>query len=241
MTRALRCVECEELLALATLGALTRREGAPLGAHLTGCDACRLAARLYGEGTIRLSGVLESAEPPASIRRRLMVVAYADLARAPRARAWRRARRSMSRRRALSLAGAAATATALAAALAAVSHSGNGSTRAYTVIGTTTAPSASGTIVYSSEQYQAIMTVTGLPQRISVVGAPQPVYEVWLVRANGSAEGVGFLEQTPATRTWSTVIDADISRFVAVAATVEPAGGSPEPTGPQLLSVQVTR
>ena len=183
---------------------------------------------------------LEAAAPPASMRRNLMRIAYAEAAPPPPARPSLRVRWSRSRVRVASLAGAAAI-TALAIAVAAVVPRGDGTTRTYTVIGTTIVPAVTGTLTYSSEQQQAVMTVSWLPHPVSVAGAPPQVYEVWLVRANGSAEGVGFLEQEPATSSWSTVIDADLSRFVSVAATAEPSGGSPQPTGSQLLSVQLTQ
>ena len=239
MAPAMSCADSEELLALAALGVLTRGEGAPLDEHLSWCGACRRAALVYRDAAGMFADAVEPAQPPASMRVKLMRVAYAEEAPAPAPSRRRRVRWSLPRARMLSLVGGAVTAAAVAVALIAVLHPAN-SMRTYTVLGTTSVPAVRGTLTYSSEQHQAVMTLSGLPQPVSVAGAPPQVYEVWLVRANGSAQAVGFLEQAPPTSSWSTVIDADLSRFVAVAATAEPAGGSPEPTGPQLLSVQVT-
>lgn len=240
MARTLSCAESEELLALAALRVLSREEGAPLDEHLPGCAACRRVAQRFREGTIMLRDSLEVAAPPASTRRYLMRIAYAEAAPAPPARLSLRVRWSASRVRVAALAGAAAM-TALVIAVAAVVPKGLGATRTDAVIGTTIAPAVTGTLTYFSEQQQSVMTVSSLPKPVSVAGAPPQVYEVWLVRADGSADGVGFLEQAPAASSWSTVIDADLSRFVSVAATAEPLGGSPQPTGPQLLSVQLTQ
>lgn len=240
MARTLSCAESEELLALAALLVLSRGEAAPLDEHLSGCAACRRAAQRFREGTIMLRDSLEVAAPPASMRLRLMRIAYAETAPARPARLSLRVRWSASRVRVASLAGAAAM-TALAIAVAWAVPRGEDASRTYTVIGTTSVPAVTGTLRYSGQEHQAVMTVSWLPTPVSVAGVPPQVYEVWLVRANGSAEGVGFLEQAPAASSWSTVIDADLSRFVSVAATAEPLGGSPQPTGPQLLSVQLTQ
>lgn len=240
MARTLSCAESEELLALAALQLLSRGEGAPLDEHLSECAACRRAAQRFREGTIMLRDSLEVAAPPASTRRYLMRIAYGETVQAPPTRRSVRVRWPTSRVRVVALASAAAM-TALTIAVAAVVPKGEGATRTYTVIGTTIAPAVTGTLTYSREQQQAVMTVSWLPNPVSIAGIPPQVYEVWLVRANGSAEGVGFLERAPTASSWSTVIDADLSRFVTVAATAEPFGGSPQPTGPQLLSVELTQ
>ena len=181
-------------------------------------------------------------EPPPALRRILMHTVYAEARPAPASQRWWPAHRSSPpRRRAFSLAGAAAAAAALAVVLAVVLHPAPSSEHTYTVFGTTSEPAVHGTLMYYSDSQQAVMSVSGLPALVSVAGAPPQVYEVWLVRAGGAALGVAFLQQSPTTTSWSTVIHADLAHVVAVAATAEPAGGSPQPTGPQLLTAQVTR
>lgn len=242
MAQALSCPESEELLALAGLGALPRAESASLDAHLRQCPECRRAAAQYREAVSMLPNGLDPAEPPAAVRRSLMAQVYGEARPASGRRPRRPERRwFLPRRGVLSLAGAGATLAALAVALVAILHPAGSSTRTYTVYGTTSAPSVRGSLTYYTDPQQAVMSVSGLPKLVPSAGAPAPVYEVWLVRANGTAQGVAFLEQSPTTTSWSTVIHADLSQYVAVAATAEPAGGSPAPTGPQLLNVQVTR
>lgn len=241
MAQPLTCIETEELLALAGLGVLRRRENAPLDEHLGGCAQCRAAAQHYQRAVALLANGLEAMEPPAAVRRALMETVYAEARPAPSPkRRWSARLSSLPRRRAFSLAGATAVA-ALAAVLAIVLHPAASPEHTYTVYGTTSDPAVHGTLTYYSDSQQAVMSVSGLPALVSVAGAPPQVYEVWLVRAGGVPLGAAFLEPSPATTSWSTVIHADLAHVVAVAATAEPAGGSPQPTGPQLLTVQVTR
>lgn len=242
MAQALSCLESEELLALAGLGVLPRAESALLERHLEECAQCRHAAKHYREAVAMLPNGLDPVEPPAEVRRSLMQQVYGEARPAAGRRRLGAARRwSLPRRRLLSLGGAGAVLAAAAVALVAVLHPAGGSTRTYTVFGTTSAPNVRGTLTYYTDPQQAVMTVSGLPKLVPVAGTPPQVYEVWLVKSNGTAQGVAFLEQSPSTTAWTTVIHADLSQYVAVAATAEPAGGSPQPTGAQLLNAQVTR
>lgn len=241
MAEPVTCAESEELLAFAALGMLTSTEGAPLHEHIGGCAACRRASAGYLEAAASLPDALEPVEPPASLRGRVLRSAAADPTPARRRCSWAPLQRSMARRRMLSLAGAALTAAAVAVALIAVLRPATTATRTFTVVGTTTEHAVRGTLTYEPDSQQAVMTVFGLPQPMSAASAPPRVYEIWLVSGSGAAEGAAFLTQSPSTGSWTAVMHADLSRFVAAAATAEPAGGSPQPTGPQLLTAHLTR
>lgn len=242
MAQPMTCTEIEELLALAGLGVLPSTDNATLGEHLQGCAQCRLAAKHYRQAVALLPSGLEPLEPPAAVRRILMQTVYAEAHPAPAPQRRLSARRwSAPRWRAFSLGGAATAVAGLAAVLAIALHPSPSPAHTYTVFGTTSDPGVHGTLTYYSDSQQAVLSVSGLPALVSVAGAAPQVYEVWLVRAGGAASGAAFLEQSPSTTTWSTVIHADLAHVVAVAATAEPAGGSPQPTGAQLLTAQVTR
>lgn len=241
MAAELTCSESEELLALAALGVLTRAEGAPLDEHLRGCVQCRRSATEYLQATAALPSALNAPEPPPTLRRNLLREVYGS--DAPHTRpdgAWAPLRRTLTRRRLFEAAGAAVTVAAVVVALVAVTRPVD-EQRSYTIVGTTSAPAVQGTLAYDSQTQQAVMTVTGLPPPEASGGAPPQVYEVWLVGVRGAPEGVAFLSQSPVNRSWTTVIHSDLSQYIAVAATQEPYGGSPKPTSPQLLSVQLTR
>jgi anti-sigma-K factor RskA len=244
VAEGLTCTETEELLALAALGVLTRAEGAPLDEHLRTCMQCRRSATAYLQAVASLPSAVETVEPPASLRRNLMREVYAGGAPAAQPeRPWAPMRRALTPHRVLEMAGALVTVAAVIVAIVAVTRPTTvpRTDTTYTIVGTTSAPGVQGTLTYDGQAQQAVMTVTGLPQPAAADSATPQVYEVWLVRSSGAPEGVAFLTESPLNRNWTTVIHTDLSQYVAVAATEEPYGGSLQPNGPQLLSVQLTR
>ena len=83
-----------------------------------------------------------------------------------------------------------------------------------------------------SARTQAVLTVRGL--------APLPasqVYEVWLIPAHGMPTGVAFLSPNPANNGWTAVVNGSLAGYDTIAATNEPVGGSPAPTGSQVSAV----
>ena len=243
MAEGLTCTESEELLALAALGVLTRAEGEPLDEHLRGCAPCRRSASSYLQAAAALPSSLNTPDPPPTLRRNLLRAVYgSDEPRGERPLGpWAPLRNALTRRRVFEIAGAAVTLAAVIVAIVAVTRPSAPQQQVYTIVGTTSAPGVEGTLTYDPPSEQAVMTVTGLRQpAVSAAAAPQ-VYEVWLVSDSGATDGVAFLSQSPVNHAWSTVIHADLTQYVAVAATAEPYGGSPKPTSPQLLSVQLTR
>jgi anti-sigma-K factor RskA len=104
----------------------------------------------------------------------------------------------------------------------------------YAVSGGTSQESVSGTLDVDMQTKQSVLTVHGL--------APLPsteVYEVWLIPAHGAPRGVAFLTPNPAGGNWTAVVDVSLAGFDSIAATNEPAGGSPGPTGSQVLIGQL--
>lgn len=235
------CAESEELLALAALGVLSRADAEPLDGHLRLCEMCRGTAAEYQHTVSRLPAGLPEVEPPATLRRNLMRAAYGEAAPRPGADRWKRLRAALPRHRLLTLAGAGVTAGAVIVAVVVATRPAAPGPLTYNVVGTTSSPGVRGTLTYYAEQQQAVLSVTGLPAVQSTTGAAPPVYEVWLIPSGGAPQGAAFLTQSPTNQSWSTVIHSDLTRYTAVAATEEPAGGSTGPTGAELLSVQVTR
>lgn len=90
---------------------------------------------------------------------------------------------------------------------------------------TATAEAAGGgevTLVWSAEQGRSVLVADGLPD----VGADE-TYELWYIDDAG-ATSAGTFEASGA-QTWR-VLEGDFRPGVAVGVTVEPAGGSPQPT-----------
>ena len=238
MAAELTCNASEELLALSALGALDADDGATLDSHLRGCARCRAMGRDFQRAAAALPEVLELADPPASLRRRLLAEAYGDASARPRrglaARLWQ----AIPQGRAFTIAAAGAAVAAVVLGVWGASRGAPTAPRTYSVVGTTSDPGVHGSLTYYASTADAVISVTGLPQPTAEAGSPA-VYELWLIPSSGPPRGAAFLAESPLTGVWSGSINADLAPYVAIAATAEPSGGSPKPTGMQVLSVQL--
>ncbi|TMB89010.1 MAG: anti-sigma factor [Chloroflexi bacterium] len=245
MAEAMNCFEAEGHLALASVGALEGADRSDLERHLATCHACRGLAARNADAVSLLFGALDPVAPPPRLRRNLMAQVYAEAVGGPgavRRSRWRHFLDRIPASRALSIAGAGA----LAAAVALLVWENTGGRPAvaphevsYRVMGTTADPSASGTLTFDPAQSIAELTVRGLPQLPATATAAPHVYEVWLIPGAGAPMPAGFLTLQPSGGTWTAVLSADIRKYQTVAATIEPYGGSPGPTGTQVLSGQL--
>lgn len=92
----------------------------------------------------------------------------------------------------------------------------------------------SATVVYSRKLGRSVLETHGV--------APAPAghtYQLWYMTADGTATGAGFI--TPTGTGHATVLlkgDADKAALLGI--TVEPAGGSPQPTTKPILAVRLT-
>jgi anti-sigma-K factor RskA len=99
---------------------------------------------------------------------------------------------------------------------------------------TATAPVAVGgraAVVTSDTLGQAVLVTDGLP--------PAPAgrtYQVWYLGADGSAASAGFV---PDSATGAVLLTGDPRRASGVGITVEPAGGSTQPTTTPVVAVRV--
>ena len=82
----------------------------------------------------------------------------------------------------------------------------------------------SATVVYSREKNAAVLVMNNVPPP-----APDTVYQMWLLRGGGP-ESAGIMEANAVAPSTTRVLP-DIGDSSAVAFTVEPPGGSPQPTG----------
>lgn len=100
--------------------------------------------------------------------------------------------------------------------------------------GTESAPAASGAF-YVSER-EGVLVVRGLEPL-----AEEQAYQLWLIPAEGQPVSAGLLPLREAGPTWQTVAIPDGARdFAGFGISIEPALGSPAPTGPIVLLGQVT-
>lgn len=241
------CQDADVLAAALSVGSIDGSDQATLQEHLSSCADCRRLAGEYMEAAARLPVALEPLQPSPELRTRLMKAVYAEaaataaLARPSAPAPW--LRRAWSRvpigRGFTVLAGAAGAAVIAVFALALGGHLTSApASAAVAVTAMPAAPHAQGELVMDRADRQAVLTVTGLPAPSQATGGGG-VYEVWLIPAGGVPVAAAFLSRAP-DGTWTAAIHGDISSFATLAATVEPAGGSSAPSGPQVLQASLT-
>ncbi|MGW6534491.1 anti-sigma factor [Streptomyces sp. NPDC055051] len=223
------------------LHALPPAEEAAFENHLAGCAACRREVAEFEETTARLASA-ESAPVPGDLRARVLE----QVSRTPRAPGRHPARSRGGTGLRLALAASVAAAVVLGAVAArehgeaeeARAQAAQAQEEARTAGGAfadvLTAPDATvhtgeltdgakAAVVVSREQAEAAFTARGLP--------PLPgdrTYELWYAGPGGDLRPAGLLEDSGDRVT--QVLDAPLDDAVAVGITVEPAGGSAQPT-----------
>ncbi len=241
------CQQADVLAAALSVGSIESSDQASLLQHLGSCAACRRMAGEYMTAAARLPLALEPVTPSPELRGRLMRAVYAEAeqarqhpSRVQRSTPWRRLWQALPAARGFTvLAGAAAVALVAVATWGATrqQHAAP-ATVAVALRATVVAPQAHGELTYQAGAHVAVLTATGLPSPASVT-AGRAVYEVWLIRSNGSAVGEAFLTRDP-DGTWTAALRADLGSYTAVALTPEPAGGSPTPTGARVIEGSLT-
>jgi anti-sigma-K factor RskA len=235
------CQEADVLAAALSVGSIDRADQSALQLHLAGCADCRRRAAEYMAAAARLPLALEPVAPSPELRGRLMRAVYAEAGQAERravgasASWWRRVWGAVPASRALTVAAAGAAIVVIGLSSWAVASRQDNSPASVSVAlaASQAAPHAQALLTYQRGSGEAVLTAKGLPSPNTVV-AHAAVYEVWLIRGNGSAVGAAYLSQDP-DGTWSAAIHGDLTAYTAVAATPEPAGGSPGPTGARVI------
>lgn len=220
--------------------ALDADERSAFEQHLAGCDACRAELADLQE-TAALLGAAEATPPPAGLRDR--VLAGVDTVRPlPPATGRPGSAPSHRRFRPAVLVAAAAVVVALGAGAVAwqpwadetseaprvtvadrVRAAADAEVMTWTVDG-----GVEATLVRSRELNQAVLVTTGMP-------APPDgkVYELWL-----DHEGIGMVPAGLMTGDErEVVLEGDPATAVGFGITVEPAGGSEEPTPPAVTTI----
>ncbi|MEU6003941.1 anti-sigma factor [Streptomyces sp. NPDC047197] len=224
------------------LDALDLRELRRFERHLGRCPGCRAETRELGEGAVRLAGAAATPPPPALRERVLAAVRTTEQDPPPRAPA---APSAPPRTRALFLPVVAFTALVLAvcAILAVQLIRSDGRldrerADAREIAHVLAAPDARAsaerdvwgrgiTVVASESRRRAVVAVTGL-------GAPPRgrAHQLWVMRTPSEARSLGLL--TGETPVIATGLSASAT---SLAVTVEPDGGSEEPTSAPLVQL----
>jgi anti-sigma-K factor RskA len=233
------------------LGALDADEAAAFQRHLESCASCRDEVRSLTEVTSSLADVVAA---PAPDRLRTSVLAgisevrplpplvpaepartdeVAARRRVPRSTVWLRVAAAVlavvaagAVWRTVALTAQVDTITAAAADVSAVITAPD----ATTVTGSVSAGGRAA-VVSSKQRGQAVLVADGL--------APAPAgktYQIWFLDSSGAATSAGFV---PTGDHSAVLLQGDPGKASAVGVTVEPAGGSAQPTTTPVLAVQV--
>jgi anti-sigma-K factor RskA len=213
------------------LDSLDPAEAATVARHLDECLACREDLAAFRGVVDALALAAPDADPSPTVRRRLLAAAAADRA-AREARAAPRSTHRPAPRRAWPTYALAALAIILIGGLLWAATGGLRSSNlpAITLNPTDIAPGATGELRFSRDGRDATLTVTGLP----VLSAEQQ-YQLWLVRDGVRDSGVVFSVNENGWAETPVMLAHPAADYERFGITIEPAGGSPGPTGDGVL------
>jgi anti-sigma-K factor RskA len=224
-------------LAAYLLGSLEAEETEALEAHLEGCEHCRDELRWLQPAIDMIGESVPQLEPPPGLRARLMAEVRSDVAETAAPAGWEARRTEVRpRRRSRSLWGflgrpaAALTAVALVVAVVAgyALRGGGGEGRT-----TTTQTVAQGGAIHATLERSGdsgTLMLTGLKQvRMG------HVYQAWVRRNHRILPSSLF--EARGNGTASTAIPHQLNGADTVMVTVEPQGGSKQPSSSPLVSV----
>jgi anti-sigma-K factor RskA len=222
--------EIRDLLPGHALGCLSAEEDAQVEEHLPRCRECREDLAAWREVTGTLAFGVPGRTPPAGLEARVM-------ARLSTRGPSRRASRFLQFRHPVLAAVASVLIVVLAAGNVAFwmrqsQPRGAAASSLITVFltGTSDARDAYGTIVIDREDNHGIMAVRGLPSL-----APARAYQLWLIRGGERRSGGVFSVNADGYGSLQITVPADFRGFTSFGISIEPAEGSPAPTGARVM------
>lgn len=226
-----------ELLPAHALGILDEEEILLVSEHLAVCPACRVEFHSFQEVTGALALATPTAEPPTELKRRLM-----ERSRRHRQPSSFQPHSSGNRlaARIMPVWGVVSLLLILVLAVTTlllwqrvsqleVTHE-PGSMQAISVAGTEAAPDATGYIVVGADGRNGALVAEGLPS----LGSERQ-YQLWLIHDGQRDSGGVFSVDQDGYGGMRIVAPRSLFEYSAVGVSIEPAGGSPGPTGDRVL------
>jgi anti-sigma-K factor RskA len=244
----MNCDEAEELLGAYALDALPEGEMAAVRAHLASCREHAAKASELRSVAASLNATVEPVAPPDALRRRV-VAGVAATAAAP-TRLDRRREPSATARPAARIRWRPAYAFGAIAAVLVMAVAGlaawNVSLRSelddrvspesvivWPLQDASDPAASSGYVVYYSEDDRVTVVGEGLPQPES-----GKTYQLWAVSDVGRPTSIGLMDVDVRGRAIATA-PFRVDGALNLAITIEPAGGSPQPTSDPIFVAQV--
>jgi anti-sigma-K factor RskA len=230
-----------DLLPAYAIGCLEKAEADRVAEHLAGCPTCRAELRSYEEVAAQLAlGAPEAAPPP---RLKQQIVGRIQVPRrepvALPGEAWWERLVALFQKKAPAwgLASLVLMAFLVASNLwwwQRTERHGSmttaGGMRIIALVGTDAAPDAAGTLVISDDGEHGTLVVDGLP----VLG-PDQQYQLWLIRDGQRTSGGVYSVGTEGYGALWIHSPEPLASYPSFGVTIEPAGGSPGPTGKKVL------
>jgi anti-sigma-K factor RskA len=232
-----------DLLPAYAIGSLDADEVNRVEQHLRSCLICRKEANAFQETAEQLSFAAPVASPSPELKDRLLRRARAArpaesaVSRQPPRPFWERMLPAWGLVSLVLIVGLAGFNFLLWQRVDRVELStAPGGMRAVPLTATDAAPAATGFVLISADGADGALVVDGLPP----LGEDQQ-YQLWLIRDGTRTSGAVF--STDEKSYGGTRIRAPLSllEYSAVGITVEPAGGSPQPTGTRVLAGPLPR
>jgi anti-sigma-K factor RskA len=238
-----------ELIPAYALGSLDAEELEQVADHLGRCEACQEELIAYQEVADSLSLAAPGVAPPAELKRRLMAqvvgegvspASVAALSQAPpaQARRWWGSQTGAAIQKLFSGPRWQPLALLLIVALGIsnillwqrVNEADHELGRELELTSTEAAPSATGIIYISRNGRYGALIVEDLPPL-----APEEQYQLWLIRDGQRDSGAVFSVSKNGYRSLQIDAPQPLGDYSAFGITIEPAGGSPGPTGQRVL------
>jgi anti-sigma-K factor RskA len=228
-----------ELLSAYALGCLDQEDEILVSEHLVNCAACRAELKSYQTVVDQLAWAAPAAVPPARLKQRLMErIQPARPLRAaePRPSWWEQLMGLWQR-----VAPAWGVVSLLLILALAVGNLMSrqqvdehktlpGGMRVVSLAGTEVVPAATGMLVISGDGEYGTLVVDGLP---ALDEAQQ--YQLWLIKDGQRTSGGVFSVNPEGYGTLWISSPGPLSSYPSFGITIEPAGGSPGPTGAKVL------
>lgn len=242
------CFPHQDNLVAFSLGALSAEEIAALGSHLISCDDCQAELADYQKMATGLLQAVSQRTPPASLRRKLAgrlpsaqertsslfavsfkqfaTVAVVTILLGLNLFSVMQIRDLQQQQNAL-----AERLSAEQATIAMLAHPGT-----QLVLVTADLPDMTGSVLLDKDKNTAVLVLWNLPELEA-----EQVYQIWLINEQGEKISAGLFNPSNDKEYTTASVESSvpIRQFVTIGVTIEPAGGSAQPTGSRVLVVEL--